>query len=120
LCAGGWVLTGSATDAGCVGTSGRRSPSGKVRRVQVSLVRAVKRGRCRYLGAGGTLTGTVPCAEGEALVATGTAHFRLSVKLRIPAGDYRLLVQAIDASGNLEAAKARTVRVTKTAVRVVR
>ena len=64
---------------------------------------------CRYLTADGKLSGVKPCGSPLVLIARGARSW--TVKARAPRGTYRVRWQAIDASGNLERAHAKTVRV---------
>jgi hypothetical protein len=110
LRAGRLVVAGAASDRGCAARSGKAAKAGKVRRVQVSITRAGAAG-CRYLGARGRLTAAKPCAVPLALIARGTRSWRLAARAKLPKGSYRVRWQAVDATGNVERARSRTLRV---------
>jgi hypothetical protein len=82
---------GSAHDRGCAG----------LRAVLVS-VRAVHRGRCRFLAANGRLGRARSCARPLRLRARGTRSWKLQLKARLPRGRYRVQVRAVDRRGNME------------------
>jgi hypothetical protein len=89
---------GIARDRGCAG----------LRAVLVS-VRAVRHGRCRFVGANGRLRRSRSCARPLRLRARGTRSWKLQLKARLPRGRYRMQVLAIDRRGNLETLKKRNV-----------
>jgi hypothetical protein len=45
------------------------------------------------------------------LIAKGGVKFKLRTKAKLPAGKYKLVVQAVDKAGNLERPKAMTASV---------
>jgi hypothetical protein len=102
------VATGTARDAGCAATASKRARAGKVARVSLAISRRVA-GGCRYVTAGGALTAVKPCDAPLALIARGAKSWRVAA--RAPRGTYRVRWQAIDASGNLERAHVRALRV---------
>jgi hypothetical protein len=61
---------------------------------------------CRQLGADGNLHGLKPhhhtCRPTLLLKATGTAHWTLKLKRRLPKGHYVAISEAIDTAGHLE------------------
>jgi dienelactone hydrolase len=105
------IVTGTAADIGCRGSHGQRSVRGKILRVQVSLARLLHGSSCRYLGSAGVFAKRSQCKQQIGLVAKGTARFRLLVAAHIPAGLYRVLLQGIDAAGNLERPHGYAIRV---------
>jgi hypothetical protein len=110
IASGRLVAAGSAGDAGCAASAGKTARAGKVQRVQLTVERRVA-GGCRYLTASGRLTGVKPCSSPLGLIARGAKSWRVAMSARLARGTYRVRWQAVDASGNLEAAHARTVRV---------
>jgi hypothetical protein len=102
------VASGRSSDAGCAATAAKTARAGKVARVSVAVERRVA-GGCRYVTASAKLTAAKPCGSPLALIARGTN--RWSVRTRLPRGSYTVRWQAIDASGNLERAHVRTLRV---------
>ena len=110
LSSGRLVASGIATDTGCVAAGGKTARTGKLARVQISVARQVAGGR-RYLRASGRLTTATSCSAPLALIAKGASRWSLKSAAKLPAGRYTVRVQAIDARGNLETAKQRTLRV---------
>jgi dienelactone hydrolase len=96
----GGVLRGSASDRGCSG----------VRSVQVALAKRANGGGCRFVRPGGGLTAGLPCSRPLALVAKGTTRWSLRLGRKLPAGAYRVVVRALDASGNQTAVR-RSLRI---------
>ncbi|MEA2409640.1 MAG: hypothetical protein QOC77_201 [Thermoleophilaceae bacterium] len=90
---------GSARDRGCAG----------LRAVLVS-VRAVHRGRCRFLAANGRLGRARSCARPLRLRTRGTRSWKLQLKVHLPRGSYRLQVRAVDRRGNMEPLVKRNIR----------
>ena len=83
--------------------------AGKLARVQISVERRTA-GGCRYLLANGKLTAARSCSAPLALIAKGAKRWSLKSAATLPGGTYTVRVQAIDARGNLERAKTRTLR----------
>jgi hypothetical protein len=67
-------------------------------------------GRCQFLRANGRLTAATSCSAPLALIAKGAKRWTLKSAAKLPAGTYTVRVQAIDARGNLEPTKTRTLR----------
>ncbi len=109
LAGGRLVASGTASDAGCAAVKGLAARAGKLARVQVSVTRTVA-GRCQYLRANGKLTAASSCSAPLALIAKGAKRWSLRAAAKLPRGTYTVRVQAIDARGNLERAKTRTLR----------
>jgi hypothetical protein len=109
LAGGRLVASGTATDTGCAAAAGLTARAGKLGRVQISVTRSVA-GRCQFLRPGGRLTATTSCSAPLALIAKGAKRWTLKSAAKLPAGTYEVRVQAIDARGNLEPAKTRTLR----------
>jgi dienelactone hydrolase len=89
-------ISGTARDRGCKGTRGR------VARVLVAIGK-VERGGCRWLGRGAKL-GFKPttCRLPRYLVAHGTTRWRFTRSAKLPPGNYRVLVRAVDRVANVE------------------
>jgi hypothetical protein len=97
--AGGQLrLRGRSSDRGCSGAKGRPL------RVVVSIRRRSGR-MCRFVGARGRLGHRRRCSRPLLLLARGTASWRLSLRLHLRAGRYRLAVRAVDRGGNLSPAR---------------
>jgi hypothetical protein len=109
LAGGRLVASGTASDAGCAATAGLVARAGKLGRVQLSVTRRVA-GRCQFLRANGRLTAATSCSAPLALIAKGAKRWTLKSAAKLPAGTYTVRVQAIDARGNLEPTKTRTLR----------
>jgi 3',5'-cyclic AMP phosphodiesterase CpdA len=87
----GAVIRGSARSRGCA----------VVQRVQVALALRLRSG-CRYLRAGGSLSGVRACKRPVWLTARGTAGWSLRRRLPVPAGRYLVRTRASDAAGAVE------------------
>ena len=107
----GLSVSGWATDKGCTGVKGQRSVAGSVLRVLVAVGLA-HGDACQFLAPDGKLQPAAVCEQPLSLVAHGTKRFALKIRAKLPNGSYRLIVQAIDDSGNLQKARAVTVRIT--------
>lgn len=88
----GLRLTGSATDTGC----GARTVT-----VQVAVGLTVGT-RCRFVQGRGTLGPLVPCGRRSYLTASGTTSWKLTRRVALPTGEYRILVRGTDAARNRE------------------
>ena len=85
------AVRGTATD--------RRCPGGRVARVSVSVVRSAAHHRCRFLTASGRLSRARSCARPIELRARGTGRWRLTRRVRLPAGRYLIRADAVDGFG---------------------
>jgi hypothetical protein len=102
-------LGGRASDRGCVAAI---SVAGAVARVEVAISRTAPRHRCRFVDAGGKLTGARSCTKPVWLKAKGTTRWSLSFKRPLPRATYTIQVRALDVAGNRQATAAkRTQRV---------
>jgi hypothetical protein len=98
LAGGRLRLRGRSSDLGCAGAKGRPA------RVVVSIRR--RSGRlCRFVGPGGHLGHRRSCTRPLLLLARGTIDWRLSVRLHLRTGRYRVAVRAVDGSGNVSPAR---------------
>lgn len=102
------TLTGKATDVGCAATT-RSAAKGRVASVQVTLAK-VSGKKARFVRGNGKLTKLMPKDSGVALVAKGTAAWKLRPTGRLPKGRYAMTIRAYDAAGNVRTVK-RTVTV---------
>lgn len=94
------TVRGTAADLGC------KAVRGTVASVQVSL--SVKAGGgCRFVQAGGKLSGIVPCSTGGALVAKGKGRWSLTTP-RLPKGTYAVTIRAFDGAGHVTVRAAGT------------
>ncbi|WP_270045377.1 hypothetical protein [Solirubrobacter ginsenosidimutans] len=109
LTGGRLVASGTASDTGCHAAGRLAARAGKLGRVQISVTRSVA-GRCQFLRASGRLTAATSCSAPLALIAKGAKRWSLKSAAKLPAGTYTVRIQAIDARGNLEPAKTRTLR----------
>ncbi|MDQ6914772.1 MAG: hypothetical protein M3155_03050 [Actinomycetota bacterium] len=94
------LLRGRASDRGCGAARGR------VRRIEVAIVRRVGR-RCRFLAANGRFGRVTTCRAARFLRARGTTRWLFVRRGRFRAGRYVIYVRAIDAAGNVEVAFTR-------------
>jgi hypothetical protein len=84
-------LRGRARDRGC---------HHRVAAVLVSIARKAHH-RCRFVQANGRLSERRRCRNEVLLRAAGTSHWTLSLpSAHLPAGHYRVIVRAVDSSGN--------------------
>jgi hypothetical protein len=105
------TLSGWATDVGCKGVKkGQKSVAGSVSRVLVT-VEHLQGKACKYLGPDGKLSPDASCKSEYSLVAKGGVKFKLRTKAKLPAGKYKLVVQAVDKAGNLQRPQAITASV---------
>jgi hypothetical protein len=100
-------LAGTSYDRGCVGgRTGQRSTR-SLRKIRVAIGRRLAGTRCRFLLGSGRFGPPVSCLRTTYLPATGGAHWRFSVKAKLPRGRYVAWVRGLDVFGNIER-KART------------
>jgi hypothetical protein len=85
-------IRGRSSDRGC---------GGKLSAVLVSVGR-VSGHRCRFLQPNGTLSSLRRCRMPILLRARGTRNWRLTTRAKLTSGPYRVLVRAVDKSGNRE------------------
>jgi Zn-dependent M28 family amino/carboxypeptidase len=95
------VLSGRSTDTGCAASTGFLSRRGHVVRVAISVATS-RHGTCQFLKPDGRLTAPRPCSHVVWLRATGTSHWRLSLRTRARPGSYRVRVVAVDVHGQRE------------------
>ncbi|HEX8075516.1 MAG TPA: hypothetical protein VF545_11105 [Thermoleophilaceae bacterium] len=89
---------------GSVSVSGRsrdRGCKGRLSAVLVSVAR-VHGHRCRFLEPNGRLSRQRRCRRPILLRARGTRSWRLATRAKLKRGPYRVLVRAVDRSGNKE------------------
>jgi hypothetical protein len=111
------TLSGWATDVGCKSVKkGQKSVAGSVSRVLVT-VEHLQGKVCKYLGPDGKLSPKASCKSEYSLVAKGGVKFNLRTKAKLPAGKYKLVVQAVDKAGNLQRPQAITASVTNGKIR---
>ncbi len=96
-------IAGTASDSGCAGDAESAAREGRVRRVQATFARHIRRGRCRYLRSNGAFAPARSCKRRVWLTAKGAATWHLGVKLagRLAPGAYTARSRASDDSGNL-------------------
>jgi BNR repeat protein len=98
-------FSGRASDKGCRGANGITA-AGKVAKVFVSVAKVKGNGRgkdCRFLTKKGTLAPYRRCRKPTLLRARGARRWSITLSPRgLPAGKYRVVVRAIDASKNKE------------------
>jgi hypothetical protein len=97
-------VKGRSTDRGCAASAALAGRRGKVARVYVSLAKVRRGGTCRFLRHDGTLRARwTSCRKPVLFRAHGTSKWQLTLPARnLPAGIYRVVVRAFDASGNKE------------------
>ncbi|MEA2375096.1 MAG: hypothetical protein QOD53_1559 [Thermoleophilaceae bacterium] len=85
-------VRGHSKDHGC---------HGKLGAILVSVAR-ISGHRCRFLQPNGRLGAARKCRRPILLRARGTRKWRLATRARLKSGPYRVLVRAVDRSGNRE------------------
>jgi hypothetical protein len=86
---------GHSRDRGCAG----------LRRVDVQVAKFVRGKKCRFLKRNGKLTARRSCRKPLRIRARGKKRWHVHVNGKIPAGRYRLVVQAVDRKGYRERAR---------------
>jgi len=90
-------LKGTSSDRGC-----GRNNRGTVRRVRVSIARRTGK-KCRSVTSKGTLSKRrTSCRRTTYISAKGATKWTLTLKRRLPKGQYQIWVRAVDAAGNVE------------------
>jgi hypothetical protein len=90
-------LSGTSSDRGC-----GKSFRGTVRRIRVSIARRTGK-KCRSLLANGKLSRKrTSCRRTTYVSAKGKTKWSLTLKRRLPKGQYQIWVRGIDAAGNVE------------------
>jgi hypothetical protein len=90
-------LSGTSSDRGC-----GKSFRGTVRRIRVSIARRTGN-KCRSLLANGKLSRKrTSCRRTTYVSGKGTTKWSLTLKRRLPKGQYQIWVRGIDAAGNVE------------------
>jgi len=102
----GITLRGRSIDSGCDDGPGRVRAAG-LERVQVSVARTMARSRCRFLRADGRFARPRSCRQTSYLTARGTLSWSFVRKLRLPRGEYKIWVRALDRAKNIERKDAR-------------
>jgi hypothetical protein len=97
----GKLIKGMASDTGCDGGGGLSPAPGSIQRVQVSVAKSVKKGKCQYLSATGALLDPTTCAFPYSIIATGTDHWKVKPAKKLPKGRYTVVASAIDGPGNV-------------------
>jgi hypothetical protein len=92
------LVQGTASPSGCAGAG--------VAHVYVVVYRKVH-GRCRFLRRNGTLSRARSCRRPLELRAGGVARWKLRLRLRVPAGRYVILSDAVE-SNNAHQARGRS------------
>jgi hypothetical protein len=98
-------FAGTSRDKGCKGANGIVA-AGKVQRVFVSVAKVrgkPKRQTCAFLTKQGTLAPYRSCRKPTLLRAHGTSRWSITLAAQgLPAGSYRVVARAVDASKNKE------------------
>jgi hypothetical protein len=102
----GISLRGRSTDTGCNEAPGKVRAAG-IQRVQVSIARTASRKRCRFLRADGKFSRATSCRRTKYIAAKGTLNWSFAKKLRLPRGEYKIWVRALDRAQNIERKDAR-------------
>jgi hypothetical protein len=97
------TFKGRSRDRGCTSANGLHAAAG-VGKVQVSIARVHgKHGHgCRFVKHNGRLTKVRNCRHPVLLRASGTRHWKLTQKVRLRPGSYRVVVRGTDRVGNKE------------------
>ncbi len=90
------ALRGTARAHSCVGAGAAARRRAAVTRVNVLVYRRLAHGRCRFLRSNGRLSAARSCARPLALRAKGTRRWKLTLRVRIPAGRYTIRADAVD------------------------
>jgi hypothetical protein len=98
----GLRVRGRSRDRGCSASATAAGRKGRVRRIRVSVARALRDGRCRFLSRRLHFGRPRSCARTPYISAHGTRRWRLTRKVHLRPGRYKLWVRGIDASGNVE------------------
>ena len=88
-------VAGSAREIQCAQTSSSARRRQRVARVYVTIYEPASRGRCRFLTPRG-LGKPRGCSRPLELAARGASHWKLSLRVPIPAGTYFVRSDAID------------------------
>jgi hypothetical protein len=99
----GFGLSGQSADRGC---------AQRVGAVLVSVAR-VSGKRCLFLQANGRLAKPRNCRRPVLLRARGTSKWKLSTRVRLPRGTYRIHVRSVDVVGNKEKPSSRNRRLAR-------
>jgi hypothetical protein len=97
---------GTSSDQGCAAGNGLAAGTGKVGVVLISVARTSRRG-CEFLLASKKLKKPQSCNKPVLLHALGTDRWRWATHVRLPRGNYRINVRAVDVSGNSELPSSR-------------
>jgi hypothetical protein len=77
----------------------------------VSISRAARGGKCRFVTRTGRLTHRRSCRSVRSIRAKGLRGWSLRIRRALPAGRYKLVVRALDRKGNREGVRrANTMR----------
>ena len=90
------IVRGSAREPTCVFATAAIQRREKVARVRVAIYRKVGHGRCRFLTSHGKLSKARKCSRPLWLRARGTTHWKLRLRVRLPAGRYFVRSDAVD------------------------
>ena len=93
--------SGVASDKGCKAAVGLAAAKGKVGQVLISLARTARHG-CEFVNRKGRLTKRRSCRRGILMRARGHERWRFALRTRLPRGNYRIDVRAVDITGNKE------------------
>lgn len=96
---GALVLTGTASEPGCPGTSAAVRRRERIAHVYVMIYERGSHGRCRFVARGGGLSRPRSCAAPLELLARGTAHWTLRLTSLAP-GRYSASSDAVDGFGH--------------------
>lgn len=110
----GLSVSGTAAERRCAGATASAARVQRVRHVYVAVYRNLPHNRCRYLRANGRLSAPRACRRAIRFRATGTTHWRLRRRMRVPPGRYLVRSDAVDGRGVHQRPSGRSV----TSVRV--
>jgi hypothetical protein len=95
-------LRGRSSDRGCAATKTLSMRKGRVETVMVSIAK-VRRHGCRFVSAKGRIEKERSCKRATLLPAKGTTRWSFRLRVHsLPAGNYRAVARAVDASQNKE------------------
>jgi len=93
------VASGTASERRCPGATTAERRHERVVHVYAMIYRRTRHGRCRFLRRDGRLTHARSCSRPIEYRASGTSHWRLRLRIRIPAGSYLVRSDAVDGYG---------------------
>lgn len=104
------LASGTAGADHCASASSSQRRRQRVVRVYVMIYRPAAHRRCRFLRRNGTFTRPRSCYQPIEYLASGTTHWRLRLRIRIPPGSYLVRSDAVDGYGRHQRHTAASVK----------